>query len=148
MKKGETFLGVIFASFSVVFGALGYGLYESGRSSVGASQWPIIVCSIIFFGSIVVIVNAFRVKQPKSSSQFSHEEKRVFVSIFLLTMYFISLVYIGFFVSSVIMLYAFISYFGKFKGYVNLVFALAITSIVYFVFGYLLNVSFQFGVLF
>ncbi|MCZ2720394.1 tripartite tricarboxylate transporter TctB family protein [Marinomonas sp. 15G1-11] len=148
MKKGEAFLGIIFVSFSALFGALGYGLYQSGRSSVGASQWPIIVCTIIFFGSIVVIVNAFRVKESKSNLQLSHEEKRVFISIFLLIMYFISVVFIGFFVSSLAMLYTFIYYFGKFKWYVNFVFSLAITSITYFVFSYLLKVSFQFGVLF
>ena len=123
MKKGEAFLGTIFATFSVLFGTLGYGLYQSGRSGVGASQWPMMICTVILLGSVVVIVNA-------------------------LLMYFISVVYIGFFVSSVVMLYTFISYFGKFKWYVNLAFALVITSVVYVVFGYLLNVSFQFGVLF
>ncbi|MGO3407716.1 tripartite tricarboxylate transporter TctB family protein [Marinomonas sp.] len=148
MKKGEAFLGAIFAISSVLFGTLGYGLYQSGRSGVGASQWPMMICTIILLGSVVVIVNALRAKQLKNGLYFNRDEKRVFISIFLLFMYFIGVVYIGFFVSSVVMLHTFISYFGKFKWYVNLAFALVITSVVYVVFGYLLNVSFQFGVLF
>ncbi|WP_133013524.1 tripartite tricarboxylate transporter TctB family protein [Marinomonas flavescens] len=150
MKKGDVYLALMFAILALVFGKLSLDLYSGGRSGVGASQWPLMICIVILIGSILVFINYFRNGQAsvKAKGFLSRDEKRVAISILTLILYFFSVMYVGFFVSSLAMLFVLITYYGNFKWYISLICALLIASTVYFVFSYLLNVSFKFGVLF
>lgn len=149
MKKGNAFLAVGFAILSVLFGKLGYDLYLSGRSGAGASIWPLIVCSILFTGSILVLIKSLMAaNKEKSPPIFNQDVTRVLLSIAALGVYFSCVVWLGFFSSSFIMLASFIAYYGRYKWYICLLFASCITAVVYVVFNFLLNVSFEFGLLF
>jgi len=73
---------------------------------------------------------------------------RVYLSFGVLVVYLAGMYWIGFAVSTFLMLYIFISWFSSFRWQSRLLSAVAITAVVYGVFHYLLKVPFRFGFLF
>lgn len=150
MNKGDIFLSTIFIFFSILFGFLSFDLKSSYSGNLGPGGWPLLICIFIVLFTILFLLISFRNRNEKKMKDliFSKEKIRVYFSILALIIYFFSMIKLGFFVSTLFLLFFFISYFGQYKWYKNLGSSLLITSVVYFLFSSVLNVSFKFGMFF
>jgi membrane-associated HD superfamily phosphohydrolase len=150
MKKGDAFLSTVFLFFSILFGVLSFSLKSSNSGSLGPSGWPLLICIFIFLCTVIFLLLSFKSDKTLEIKEkiFSREKIRVYFSIVALIVYFFIMIYFGFFVSTVCMLFGFILYFGNYKWYTSLASSLLITGVVYFIFSTVLNVSFKFGMFF
>ena len=149
MKKGNLLVSGIFASIAVAVLLLSRTLPESRHGVPGPAIWPTLIAIITLVAAVALAIQMRAMKGGGGSLNLVLPDSlRVYLSFGVLVVYLASLYWIGFAVSTFLMLYIFISWFGSFCWQSRLLSAVAITAVVYGVFHYLLKVPFRFGVLF
>ncbi len=149
MKKGNLILSGAFASIAVVMLFLVQKLPDSKHGVPGPATWPIIIAVMTLVAAISLAIQTFKTKSADGDMNLKTADSlRVYGSIGILVAYLGCLYFVGFAVSTFLMLYGFITWFGSYRWYLRLLSALCITAVVYGVFHYLLKVPFRFGLLF
>jgi putative tricarboxylic transport membrane protein len=149
MKKGNLIVSIIFASIAVAVILLSRTLPESRHGVPGPAIWPILIAMLTLVAAIALAIQMRTTKGDGGSLNLVLPDSlRVYLSFGVLVVYLAGMYWIGFAVSTFLMLYIFISWFGSFRWQSRLLSAVAITAVVYGVFHYLLKVPFRFGFLF
>jgi len=148
MRKGKLVLAGVFITLSLFIIAFALDLPASRKGVPGPGTWPILISLIMLFSAITVAIKSFNDKDKKPLGIAGKEQVRVYLSMISLVIYLIAMTFIGFAVSTFVMLYGFITWFSSYKWYFRVISAFAITAVIYCVFHYVLKVPFRFGVLF
>lgn len=147
MKKGNIIIASIFSAFAIFVIYMSLQLPPSKDGVPGPGTWPILISVIMLGAAITIIINAIR-KNDGELLLNTPNHIRVYITMGILVGYLVIMYYIGFFVSSVLMLYILITWFGEYKLLVRIITSLVVVTIVYLVFTQILNVPFRFGLLF
>lgn len=148
MRYGKLFISAAFMTLSMFTIYFANQLPDSRGGVPGPGSWPIMVSGIMFVAAFIVGVTALREQNSQPLELIGSDQVRVYITMAALIGYFISMNVIGFVVSTVIMLYGFITWFSNYTFIQRILFSLVITAIVYSVFNYVLKVPFRFGILF
>lgn len=148
MRKGKLVLAGVFITLSLFIIAFALDLPASRKGVPGPGTWPILISLIMLFSAITVAIKSFNDKDKKPLGIAGKEQVRVYLSMISLVIYLIAMTFIGFAVSTFVMLYGFITWFSSYKWYFRVISSFAITAVIYCVFHYVLKVPFRFGVLF
>lgn len=148
MRKGKLVLAGVFITLSLFIIAFALDLPASRKGVPGPGTWPILISLIMLFSAITVAIKSFNDKDKKPLGIAGKEQIRVYLSMISLVIYLIAMTFIGFAVSTFVMLYGFITWFSSYKWYFRVISSFAITAVIYCVFHYVLKVPFRFGVLF
>lgn len=148
MRKGKLVLAGVFITLSLFIIAFALDLPASRKGVPGPGTWPILISLIMLFSAITVAIKSFNDKDKKPLGIAGKEQIRVYISMASLVIYLIAMTFIGFAVSTFVMLYGFITWFSSYKWYFRVISSFAITAVIYCVFHYVLKVPFRFGVLF
>ena len=148
MKKGLLIAAVLFAVFA------GYVIWEClsfppGRNRVpGPALYPTAVAVLMLLSAISLAITAIQMtpREDRAIDIFSDNNKRVYITMVGLVAYVTIMYYVGFFTTSVAMLFGFIRWFGKYKPHVCALWALGAAGLAYGTFRYILLVPFRFGV--
>ena len=148
MRKGKLVLASVFITLSLFIIAFALELPASRKGVPGPGTWPILISLIMLSSAIIVAVKSFKDRDQKPLGLAGNHQIRVYISMISLVIYLIAMIFIGFVVSTFLMLYGFITWFSSYKWYFRVMSAFAITAVIYCVFHYVLKVPFRFGVLF
>lgn len=150
MKKGNIIASVIciIISIYVIITAMGYPKAAAyGTGVPGPGMWPVCIAACMLVTSISLLISTL----CKSKSEFSKIEmwndgtKRVYLTMVLLTIYVAVLGFLGFIISTIIMLFGFIQWFAKKKPWITMLIAVGVTLVTYGIFKFILNVPVDFG---
>ncbi len=148
MKKGNIIIASIFSVFAIFVIYMSLQLPPSKDGVPGPGTWPILISVIMLGAAITIIINSLRNKENEELLLNTPNHIRVYITMGILVGYLLIMYFIGFFVSSVLMLYILITWFGNYKLLVRIITSLIVVTIVYLVFTQILNVPFRFGLLF
>lgn len=148
MRYGKLFISMAFMALSMFIIYFASQLPDSRGGVPGPGSWPILVSAIMFVAAFIVGMTALKEKNSQLLELTSSDQIRVYITMAALVGYFICMNVIGFMVSTVIMLYGFITWFSTYKFIQRIMFSVVITATVYSVFNYVLKVPFRFGILF
>jgi putative tricarboxylic transport membrane protein len=148
MRYGKLFISVAFMALSMFTIYFANQLPDSRGGVPGPGLWPILVSAIMFVAAFIVGITALKEKTSQSVELTGSDQVRVYITMLALFGYFIAMNAIGFVVSTIVMLYGFITWFSTYKLIQRILFAVIITAIVYSVFNFILKVPFRFGILF
>lgn len=150
MKKANYIFCGILTAIAIFFIAiaLNYPKAESyGTGVPGPGLWPICISIIILLCAIVLLIKQFKKKnEDEKIDIWNNNTKRVYLCMLILSIYVAVLNYLGFIISTIVMLFIFINWFAKKKWYFTLVISVVVTLSVYYIFKYVLNVSIGFGI--
>lgn len=124
--------------------------FPKGTDGVpGPGIFPIIIGAMMIVSAVLLIIRTTLTKKEGNGSlaMLSPEKKRVYLTMLVLVVYFILLPYIGFCVSSFIMLLLLIKWYSRKSILKSIILAAVITAIVYLLFSMVLNVPLSFGLL-
>lgn len=148
MRQGKLVLAGIFIALSLFIITFALQLPSSRNGVPGPGTWPILMSIVMLIAAITVAVQALKDKHEVTIDIAGKDQIRVYISMISLIIYLIGMYFIGFAVSSFVMLYGFITWFGNYKWHFRVLYAFVITAVVYGVFQYVLKVPFRFGLLF
>lgn len=149
MKKGNLIAAGAFAALAL------YVIWETSsfpgsRGRVpGPAVFPVIISVVMLMASLSLVITSLRMKpeDDRPLGLLSGDNMRVYLSMAVLVVYVAVMPFIGFCVTSSVLLFGLIKWFGKYRFHVCALSALAVTGIVYYVFSEVLNVPFRFGAL-
>ncbi|MEM5780601.1 MAG: tripartite tricarboxylate transporter TctB family protein [Lawsonibacter sp.] len=151
MKKGNLIVGGLCVLLAVVVIGVSSTYPTSaayGTGVPGPGLWPTVISLLLLVCSGILIFRALFKMKPEenvSLNLLSAGPCRVYLTILILLVYVLVLKPVGFIISTTVMEFVFIQWFGKKKPYITLLISLAITLVSYFAFKYLLNVPIDFG---
>lgn len=148
MKKGNIIIASVFMVFAIFVIYMSLQLPPSKDGVPGPGTWPILISLIMIGAAITIIINAIRNKDNEQLVLNTVNHYRVYITMGILIGYLLVMYFIGFFVSSVLMLYILITWYSSYNLLVRLISSLSVVTIVYLVFTQILNVPFRFGLLF
>lgn len=150
MKKGN----MVFSLVCIVLGlyiiivSMGYPKAAAyGTGVPGPGMWPGIIAACLVVVSIVLLVKSIRMPKEVADNvpEINSGNKRVLISVIGLVAYVASLNILGFIISTVIMLFAFIQWFSKGELWKSAIISVVTTILIYSVFRFLLHVPIDFG---
>lgn len=150
MKKGNIIASVIciIISIYVIAVAMGYPTAEAyGTGVPGPGMWPLCIAACMLVASIALLISTlYNAKTKDSKIQiWSDGTKRVYLTMALLTVYVAVLGFLGFIISTIVMLFGFMQWFGKRKPWITMLIAVGVTLVTYGIFKFILNVPVDFG---
>ncbi|RKF19872.1 tripartite tricarboxylate transporter TctB family protein [Alginatibacterium sediminis] len=148
MRSGKLVLAAGFLVLSIFVFILSLQLPPTRNGVPGPATWPVLVSIVMFISAISLGVKEFFKSNETVIKIIGKDQIRVYISMTALFAYLVSMMLIGFSVSTFIMLYGFITWLGNYKWHFRVICALVITTIVYCVFHFVLKVPFRFGILF
>lgn len=148
MRYGKLVISAMFMALSLFTIYFANQLPDSRGGVPGPGSWPILISAIMFLAAFIVGFSAFREKENIRLELFGDNQIRVYITMVALIVYFVCMNVIGFVVSTFVMLYSFITWFSNYNLLQRIGFSLVITSVVYGIFNYILQVPFRFGILF
>ncbi|MFT6925491.1 MAG: putative tricarboxylic transport membrane protein [Psychromonas sp.] len=148
MRKAKLILAAVFIALSLFIITFSLQLPPSKNGVPGPGTWPILISIIMLFSAITVGIKAFNENGETPLDIVGNDQVRVYIAMISLVIYLAGMNFIGFVVSTFVMLYGFITWFGSYKWYFRVISAFVITAVVYCVFQYVLKVPFRFGILF
>lgn len=152
MKKGTVTACIICMALGIYILAVCLGYPRAGAYGTGVpgpGLWPGVIAAgliLVSAGLLLHTVMGKRKEEDEAPGMLSEGPRRVYITMGILIIYVALLPYLGFILSSVIMLFALIQWFGTYKIWLSLPVAIAMTLIIYFVFKSLLNVPVDFGI--
>ena len=149
MKKGNIIAALAFAAFAGFFIWEGASFPASKGNVPGPAVYPTIVAVLMLMASLSLLITSFRMKpeEDKPIGLWSNDNKRVYISMAVLVLYVFIMPYVGFLVTSSLLLFGLIKWFGNYRFHVCAISAIAVAGIIYFVFSEILLVPFRFGFL-
>lgn len=150
MKKGNLVISIVFSILALIIIFMSSSLTSSQDGVPGPGTWPIFISIIMLISAISIGINSLKIKKndDEALNLMSDDSKRVYFTIAILAVYLVLMYFIGFCVSTFLMLFAFIKWYGDKKWYFNLLISGLTTLIIFLVFTKLLHVPFSFGILF
>lgn len=149
MKKGNfvaAAIGFLFGIF-VLIEAL---LLPKGTNGVpGPGLFPGVVSAILILSSITLFVRSLRMKPEENVEihPFSDDSKRVYLVMAILVVYLAVMPYVGFCVTTFVLMFALVKWFSARKVVPCLLIAAVVTAAIYLIFSKVLNVPLDFGLL-
>lgn len=147
MKKGNIITAVV-CIVMAVYVILTAMTYPGAKHGVpGPGMFPIIISSLMILSSISLIITSLKMKPEENVSiDISSEgSKRVYIVMAMLIAYFILFKYVGFIITTTVLLSVLIRWFSKKNIVFCIVISIVITMAVYLIFNKLLNVPLNFG---
>ncbi|MBK5246357.1 MAG: tripartite tricarboxylate transporter TctB family protein [Peptostreptococcaceae bacterium] len=148
MKKGNLIFAGVFSALAIFIMYFAMQLPKARNGVPGPGYWPILISVVMLVAAITVGIKAFTTKDDTPLVLGASDHIRVYIAMGLLIVYLLGMYYIGFGIATFVMLYGFITWFGKYTWFFRALMAFAITAVVYSVFVYVLKVPFRFGILF
>ena len=151
MKKGNLVAAGLCALLAVVVIGISSTYPTSaayGTGVPGPGLWPTVISVLLLVCSGILAYRTLVKMKPEENTSLhllSAGSRRVYITILILLVYVIVLKPVGFIISTTVMEFIFMQWFGKKKPYITLLIALSITLISYFAFKNLLNVPINFG---
>ncbi|MCL2000057.1 MAG: tripartite tricarboxylate transporter TctB family protein [Planctomycetes bacterium] len=149
MKKGNYIAAAAFAALAL-FAIRESGSFPPTKGNVpGPAVFPVAIAVIMLAAAVSLVISTFRIK-PEDDRKLNlgrPECLRVYACMAILIVYFPLVQIIGFCVTSSIMLFGLIRWFGKYPLHQCALAAVAIVGSLYFVFSQVLLVPFRFGFL-
>ncbi|MDR2390272.1 MAG: tripartite tricarboxylate transporter TctB family protein [Planctomycetota bacterium] len=149
MKRGNLAAAAAFAALAV-FVIWASRAFPGSRGTVpGPAVFPTAIAVIMLMASLSLAIASFRMRPEdnKPLGLFREERRRVYLCMGIMAVYVVLVQIVGFCVTSVLLLFGLISWFGKYRFHVSALSSIAIVGIVYFVFSEVLHVPFRFGFL-
>jgi putative tricarboxylic transport membrane protein len=150
MKKGNIIVSIVFGLLALIIIGASMTLEQSKSGVPGPGTWPIAISLLMLVASISLFINALKMKKEDDVvlGLTGENTTRVYITMGGMVLYLLCMYYIGFCIATFFMLFIYISWYGSYKWYYNIVTSLVITVIVYTTFKSLLHVPFRFGLLF
>lgn len=150
MRKGNIIVSIIFGLLALITIGASMTLEQSKSGVPGSGTWPIAISLLMLIASISLLISALKIKKRDDVAigLTGENNTRVYITMGGMVLYLLSMYYIGFCVATFFMLFIYISWYGNYKWYFNLVTSLVITVIVFTTFKSILHVPFRFGLLF
>lgn len=150
MKKGNIIASIIciLISIYVIIVAMGYPKAAAyGTGVPGPGMWPICIAACMLVTSIALLISTLRKPKAEDSKieMWSTGTKRVYLTMILLTIYVAVLGFLGFIISTIVMLFGFMQWFGRRKPWITMLIAVGVTLVTYSIFKFILNVPVDFG---
>ncbi len=150
MKKGNIISSVIvmIIGIYVLVVCSGYPTAEAyGTGVPGPGLWPIAVAALMVVAAISLLIKAIRTKPEDDTpiAMWTEGTRRVYITMAALVVYVAVLGFLGFLLSTVVMLFGFIQWFAKKNPLITLLISVICTAAIYGVFKFLLNVPVDFG---
>lgn len=150
MKKGNIITSIIVMAISVyvIVTCAGYPTAEAyGTGVPGPGLWPMAIAACMFVAALSLLIKALRTKKEDDTpiEMWTDGTKRVYITMAILVAYVAVLGIVGFLISTAVMLFIFIQWFGKKKPWITLLISVICTAVIYGVFKFLLNVPVDFG---
>lgn len=148
MKKGNLILAGVFSVLAICIMYYAKQLPQARNGVPGPGYWPILISIVMLVAAITVGIKAFTTEDDTPLALATSDHVRVYLAMGSLVVYLVGMSFIGFGIATFIMLYSFITWFGKYTWVFRVLMAFAITAVVYSVFVFVLKVPFRFGFLF
>lgn len=150
MKKGNIISSVIVMAIGiyVLVVCAGYPTAEAyGTGVPGPGLWPMAVAGLMVIAAAALLVKALRTKPEDDTPvvMWTEGTKRVYITMAALVVYVAVLGFLGFLISTAVMLFGFIQWFARKNPLITLLISLVCTGAIYGVFKFLLNVPVDFG---
>ena len=150
MKKGNYIIAGIFSALGV-FVIVQCLSVPKGRAGIpGPGMVPIMVSVLMIVASISLLISTLRMTPAEDVALglLSEGHKRVYVCMAILVLYLIAMPQLGFCVTSFVLLFGLIKWFGNYRYWVCAVVSAFLTGIVFGLFSEVLHVPLRFGLLF
>jgi putative tricarboxylic transport membrane protein len=149
MKRGNLAAAAAFAALAV------FVIWESrnfpgSRGNVpGPAIFPTAIAVIMLMASLSLIITSLRMRPENDEvlGLFQENRRRVYLCMGIMAAYVVLVQIVGFCVTSALLLFGLIAWFGKYRFHVSALSSIAIVGIIYFVFSEVLHVPFRFGFL-
>lgn len=148
MKKGNLIIASIFSTLAIFIMYFAMQLPKAKGGVPGPGYWPMLISVVMLVAAITVGIKAFATEDATPLELGTPDHLRVYLAMVILVVYLLGMYYIGFGIATFLMIYGFITWFGKYTWVFRALMAFAITAVVYGVFVYVLKVPFRFGILF
>jgi len=150
MKKGNYIVSAVCAvlGIAIITIASGYPTAaDYGTGVPGPGLWPISISAVMLLCAALLMAQTLKMPEEENEEieLWTPNTRRVYISMLILAIYCIVLQPVGYIISTTVMQFVFIQWFGKKKPYITLLIALVITLVSYFAFKNLLNVPVDFG---
>lgn len=150
MKKGNIIASVLVIAISiyVIVTCAGYPTAEAyGTGVPGPGLWPMVVAICMLLAAVSLLISALRTKPEDDTpiNMWTSGTKRVYITMAILVVYVAVLGFLGFIISTLIMLFIFIQWFAKKNPIITVIISAVCTFAIYGVFRFLLNVPVDFG---
>lgn len=148
MRKAYLITAVIFIILSMAIFYFGSELPESRRGVPGPAVWPIIISLGMLASGVILFIVTIKNKTVEVLDLLTNDNIRVYMTMGILTSYFILMNIIGFIVSSLVLMFGLFTWYGNYPLTKRVLLSITTVGMVYGVFNYVLNVPFRFGFLF
>lgn len=150
MKKGNLISAALCAilAITIIVVASRYPSAEVyGTGVPGPGLWPICISVILLLCAVILKIRTLKMKSEDDVSLglLSRGARRVYICMGILIAYVAVLNYLGFIISTLVMMFIFIQWFSKKKVPISILLSAGCTLTIYFVFKLLLNVPIDFG---
>ena len=149
MKKGNLAASALFAALAI-FVIRESSFLPGGRAGVpGPAVFPTAVAVLLLMASLSLTISSFRMppEEDRSLELLKPDCRRVYLCMAVMVAYVVILPLVGFCVTSSLLLFGLIKWFGRYRFHVCALSSLAIIAAIYLVFSELLYVPFRFGIL-
>lgn len=149
MKKGNFVAAAIGFVFGV-FVLIEAFLLPKGTNGVpGPGLFPIIISAIMILSSVALFLRSLKMKAEEDIEihPFSDDSKRVYLVMAVLLVYLVVMPYVGFCVTTFVLMSALVKWFSAKKIVPCLLISAVVTAAVYLIFSKVLNVPLDFGLL-
>jgi putative tricarboxylic transport membrane protein len=149
MKKASIVAAIISFVIGICIITIAMTFPKGSNGVPGPGMFPIIIATIIILSSVAVLIRSLRMekKDDKEVKFLSADTKRAYITMAILAIYFIVLPFIGFCVSTALLMLVLIKWFSKKNIIQCSLISLIITLAIFLVFSKLLNVPLHFGLL-
>jgi putative tricarboxylic transport membrane protein len=149
MRKANFIVSGTFTLFAIFIIAISLGYPPSNHGVPGPGMFPIIIASLIILSALTLFI--FTLRMPKEMDSAidlkSKNVLNVYITMGGLVLYFVLLPLVGFVVTTSIMLILFIKWFSKRAWWKTILISVLFTVAIYLLFGSVLNVPMNFGLL-
>ncbi|MDR1519165.1 MAG: tripartite tricarboxylate transporter TctB family protein [Planctomycetota bacterium] len=149
MKKGNLAAAAAFAALAV-FVLWQSGSFPPSKGGVpGPAVFPAAIAVVMLMAAISLAITTLRARSEDDAplDLGAPDCLRVYLCMAILAVYVLVMPLVGFCVTSSLLLFGLIQWFGRYKFHISALAAIAITGIVYLTFSELLRVPFRFGFL-
>ncbi len=149
MKKGNLVAALAFAALAA-FIIWQSDSFPAGKKGVpGPAVFPVATAVVMLMASLSLAITALAMKREsdRKLNLGRPDCVRVYICMGILVAYVFLVQEVGFCVTSSLLLFGLIKWFGKYRFHVCALSAIAVSGLLYFVFSHVLNVPFRFGFL-
>lgn len=141
----QVITNVVFVVFSLFFTMITLNLPNDQAQSMGPKAWPLIVLIGLLILSIIQIIKSYK-NNNVNVKDIKFDYKKATILLCLLLFYFIIIRYLGFIISTIILMYSLSLIIYKQRPQISLIFSVVITLIVSIFFIFIIQLPLPRGV--